>query len=169
MSPVSLWTVKFGISHTHVGIGSPVRAKKEVLAEPPNEGLFVFSLFVDIFYLSPILIEPVIVRTNTLAFQPEDDPRFEITITGPQNETAQFKTRGRHAVKKVLAAACKTFGIKYERCVVCHLLQFMFFFINILIFNIELVSSCVFQPRKEAKSRQMNLTVQRGKRCPNAE
>ncbi|KAF8815970.1 hypothetical protein BYT27DRAFT_6482472 [Phlegmacium glaucopus] len=46
---------------------------------------------------------------------PEEDPRFEITIIGPQNESAQFKTRGKHPVRKVLAAACKTFGIKYEQ------------------------------------------------------
>ncbi|KAF8901919.1 hypothetical protein CPB84DRAFT_1777017 [Gymnopilus junonius] len=43
-----------------------------------------------------------------------DDPRFEIVITGPDNSSAHFKTRGKHPVRKVLAAACKTFGIKYE-------------------------------------------------------
>jgi hypothetical protein len=52
------------------------------------------------------------------ASQSDEDPCFEITIIGPKNETAQFKTRGKHPVRKVLAAACKTFGIKYERCVV---------------------------------------------------
>jgi hypothetical protein len=49
--------------------------------------------------------------------QPEEDPRFEVTIIGPQDESAQFKTRGKHPVRKVLAAACKTFGIDYERYV----------------------------------------------------
>src|ERR1700678_2843746 len=52
------------------------------------------------------------------ASQSDEDPSFEITIIGPKNEPAQFKTRGKHPVRKVLAAACKTFGIKYERCVV---------------------------------------------------
>ena len=51
---------------------------------------------------------------NAPATQSEEDPCFEI---GPQNESAQFKTRGKHPVRKVLAAACKTFGVKYEQCV----------------------------------------------------
>ena len=48
MSPVSLWTVN-SVSHTtYVEIGSPVTVKKEILAEPVNEGLLIFSsLFVD--------------------------------------------------------------------------------------------------------------------------
>ncbi|KAJ3507167.1 hypothetical protein NLJ89_g6461 [Agrocybe chaxingu] len=42
----------------------------------------------------------------------QSDDRFEITINGPApNQSAQFKTRGKHVVKKVLAAACKTFDI----------------------------------------------------------
>ncbi|CAA7263129.1 unnamed protein product [Cyclocybe aegerita] len=42
----------------------------------------------------------------------QSDDRFEITINGPApNQSAQFKTRGKHVIKKVLAAACKTFDI----------------------------------------------------------
>lgn len=65
-----------------------------------------------------------IVKPATPAAQPEEDPRFEIKIIGPQNESAQFKTRGKHPVRKVLAAACKTFGLKYERCVLRSFLLF---------------------------------------------
>ncbi|KIM36883.1 hypothetical protein M413DRAFT_448816 [Hebeloma cylindrosporum] len=50
-----------------------------------------------------------------------EDPRFEIYITGPQpGQAAQFKTRGRHPVRKVLQAACKAFEIDYQRA---HLMQ----------------------------------------------
>jgi hypothetical protein len=125
---------------------------------------YIFTLRRRHLYLSLIVVESVIVKTNTLTPQPASDPRFEITITSPQNEAAQFKTRGGHPVRKVLAAACKTFGIEYERCVVV---------IFSLCFNLsstlDLVSSCAFQRWREAKSRQMNLTVQRRKLCPNAE
>lgn len=45
-----------------------------------------------------------------------EDPRFEIYIMGPQpSQAAQFKTRGRHPVRKVLQAACKAFGLDYDR------------------------------------------------------
>ncbi|KDR69780.1 hypothetical protein GALMADRAFT_145180 [Galerina marginata CBS 339.88] len=44
-----------------------------------------------------------------------DDPRFDITVTDPDNHIAQFKTRGKHPIRKVLAAACKSFSIPYER------------------------------------------------------
>lgn len=78
---------------------------------------YIFTLRRRHLYLSLIFKESVIVKkTITLVSQP--DPRFEITIISPENEAAQFKTRGGHPVRKVLAAACKTFGIKYERCVV---------------------------------------------------
>ena len=46
----------------------------------------------------------------------DEDPRFEIYIMGPQpSQAAQFKTRGRHPVRKVLQAACKAFGLDYDR------------------------------------------------------
>jgi hypothetical protein len=44
--------------------------------------------------------------------------RFNVTICGslPDQEAA-FKTRGQHAVRKVLAGACNNFGIPFEECV----------------------------------------------------
>jgi len=54
-------------------------------------------------------------QKNLKAPPSSDDPRFEITITGPDSLIAQFKTRGKHPIRKVLAAACKTFDIDYER------------------------------------------------------
>jgi len=44
-----------------------------------------------------------------------EDPRFEIYIMGPEDQGAQFKTRGRHPVRKVLQAACKAFELDYDR------------------------------------------------------
>jgi len=82
-------------------IGSPATIRKEILVEPSNEVLSEAP--------------PKYPETNPPATQSEEDPRFEITIIGPQHESAQFKTRGKHPVRKVLAAACKTFGVKYER------------------------------------------------------
>ncbi|KJA18151.1 hypothetical protein HYPSUDRAFT_218407 [Hypholoma sublateritium FD-334 SS-4] len=53
----------------------------------------------------------------------DGDQRFEISITGPDAKvSAQFKTRGRHTVGKVLAAACKTFEIEYYRARLYHVL-----------------------------------------------
>ena len=50
MSPVSVWAVNLVSHSTYSDIGSPVTVKKEILAEPVNEGLFTYSLFVeDIF------------------------------------------------------------------------------------------------------------------------
>ena len=87
--------------------------KKERLDEPVNDGLLHSRR--RHFYLSLIVYRVSHSQIKNLTAQP--DPRFEITIIGPQNEIAQFKTRGGHPVRKVLAAACRTFGIKYERCV----------------------------------------------------
>jgi hypothetical protein len=57
-------------------------------------------------------LEPV------LQIQPtadDTDPRFEIAIFGPEpNQSAYFKTRGKHPVRKVLQAACRTFGVDYN-------------------------------------------------------
>ncbi|KAF5322351.1 hypothetical protein D9619_002204 [Psilocybe cf. subviscida] len=56
--------------------------------------------------------EPAASRTAAAA---DNDPRFEITILGPESyQVAQFKTRGKHPVRKVLAAACKLFEVDYN-------------------------------------------------------
>ncbi|KIK61036.1 hypothetical protein GYMLUDRAFT_43129 [Collybiopsis luxurians FD-317 M1] len=49
--------------------------------------------------------------------QPSDyDPRFRVTIYGPgEDEKAEFMTRKKHTIKKVLAGACKSFGIDPTR------------------------------------------------------
>lgn len=45
------------------------------------------------------------------------DERFQVSINGPDlDQTAEIKTRGKHLVRKVLAAVCKTFNLDYERC-----------------------------------------------------
>ncbi|RDB20632.1 hypothetical protein Hypma_012321 [Hypsizygus marmoreus] len=44
----------------------------------------------------------------------QDDVRFNVMITY-EDQAAEFKTRGKHAVKKVLAGACRTFSIDIER------------------------------------------------------
>lgn len=44
------------------------------------------------------------------------DERFQVSISGPQDQTAEIKTRGKHLVRKVLAAVCKTFDLDYDRC-----------------------------------------------------
>ncbi|KAJ7221567.1 hypothetical protein GGX14DRAFT_430181, partial [Mycena pura] len=44
------------------------------------------------------------------------DARFKIYITGPRrNDRAEFMTRRGHSVRKVLAGACKTFGLDEDR------------------------------------------------------
>ncbi|EKM76003.1 hypothetical protein AGABI1DRAFT_116072 [Agaricus bisporus var. burnettii JB137-S8] len=44
------------------------------------------------------------------------DERFQVSINGPDlDQTAEIKTRGKHLVRKVLAAVCKTFNLDYER------------------------------------------------------
>ncbi|KAF9465220.1 hypothetical protein BDZ94DRAFT_1296715 [Collybia nuda] len=45
----------------------------------------------------------------------KNNERFNVTIFGPRtSQEAAFKTRGQHTVKKVLAGACKTFGVRFE-------------------------------------------------------
>jgi len=45
----------------------------------------------------------------------KDEERFTVTIIGPYEEQqAEFKTRGKHTIKKVLAAACRTFELDYD-------------------------------------------------------
>ncbi|KAG5643199.1 hypothetical protein DXG03_001360 [Asterophora parasitica] len=44
------------------------------------------------------------------------DERFAVTIEGPcSDQAAEFKTRGKHGVRKVLASVCKTFNVDPER------------------------------------------------------
>jgi len=53
-----------------------------------------------------------------------EDSRFEITIYPPASEDgAKFKLRGKHTVAKVLAAACKTFGLDMSRAHLMHSLS----------------------------------------------
>lgn len=54
------------------------------------------------------------------ANQAEDqslEERFQVRITAHTDQNAEIKTRGKHLVKKVLAAVCKTFGLDYDRLV----------------------------------------------------
>ncbi|KAJ3737690.1 hypothetical protein DFJ43DRAFT_1045817 [Lentinula guzmanii] len=41
----------------------------------------------------------------------DSEPRFKIKIWGPRNQNGEFMTRKKHIVRKVLAGACKNFGI----------------------------------------------------------
>ncbi|KAJ3748439.1 hypothetical protein DFH05DRAFT_561890 [Lentinula detonsa] len=41
----------------------------------------------------------------------DSEPRFKIKIWGPRNQNGEFMTRKKHTVRKVLAGACKNFGI----------------------------------------------------------
>ncbi|KAE9392734.1 hypothetical protein BT96DRAFT_924562 [Gymnopus androsaceus JB14] len=45
----------------------------------------------------------------------DQDPRFKITIIGPGNERAEFMTRRKHTLRKVLAGACRNFNIDPTR------------------------------------------------------
>jgi hypothetical protein len=45
----------------------------------------------------------------------EEDDRFRIVIRGPEpNQKAEFQTRSRHLVRKVMIGACKTFDVDYH-------------------------------------------------------
>jgi hypothetical protein len=44
------------------------------------------------------------------------DEGFQITVSGPDDQTAEIKTRGKHLIRKVLVAVCKTFDLNYDRC-----------------------------------------------------
>ncbi|KAF8885944.1 hypothetical protein BD779DRAFT_1531640 [Infundibulicybe gibba] len=53
--------------------------------------------------------------TTPPAADPPKDLRFKIYISGPASpHHAEFMTRGAHPVRKVLSAACKTFGVEYN-------------------------------------------------------
>lgn len=47
------------------------------------------------------------------------DPRFKVTIYGPDRETqrATLMTRGKYPARKVLNAVCKSFGIRVGKYV----------------------------------------------------
>ncbi|KAL0949349.1 hypothetical protein HGRIS_009419 [Hohenbuehelia grisea] len=47
---------------------------------------------------------------------PVEDQRFRVTIFSPSGEHAEFMTRGRHTVQKVLSGACKRFKLNYDSC-----------------------------------------------------
>jgi hypothetical protein len=52
--------------------------------------------------------------------KPDPDARYNVFISGPgPDQEAEFKTRGKHLVKKVLAGACKTFDLDLARYVLC--------------------------------------------------
>ncbi|KAF9553335.1 hypothetical protein CPC08DRAFT_754277 [Agrocybe pediades] len=54
----------------------------------------------------------------------EADPRLEIIIFGlTDDQQAKFKTRGKHPVRKILAAACKSFGIDQENAKLVHIIS----------------------------------------------
>ena len=60
-------------------------------------------------------------------------PRYVINIAyPPTGEEAPFTTRGTYRVKKVLAGACKSFGLDFERYDFCALswLLFRIFFLT---------------------------------------
>ncbi|KAJ3864539.1 hypothetical protein EV359DRAFT_63919 [Lentinula novae-zelandiae] len=41
----------------------------------------------------------------------EPEPRFKIRIWGPRDQNGEFMTKKKHTVRKVLAGACKNFGL----------------------------------------------------------
>lgn len=43
------------------------------------------------------------------------DAHFVVRIRAPESQEAEFKTRGKHTIKKVLLGACNTFDLDYER------------------------------------------------------
>ncbi|KAH7871967.1 uncharacterized protein C8R40DRAFT_1174040 [Lentinula edodes] len=47
-------------------------------------------------------------QTSTSA---EPEPRFKIRIWGPRDQNGEFMTKKKHTVRKVLAGACKNFGL----------------------------------------------------------
>ena len=54
--------------------------------------------------------------TSASTDTPDAEARFHVIIHGPkEDDEAEFKTRGKHAVKKVIATACKTFGLDYTK------------------------------------------------------
>lgn len=101
------------------------RAVKE--AQPPvikeEKNTLIASVFnpTQLEYLQKKVTKPTTPEPPVPIPVPESDEnkRFSISVMGPRpTHRAEFKTRGKHLVKKVLVAACKTFGLDYEKCVV---------------------------------------------------
>lgn len=64
---------------------------------------------------SEVALRPVkkIVRPGV-----DEDARFNVIIVGPgDDQSTQFKLRGKHSVQKVLVAACNNFDIDPRRWV----------------------------------------------------
>ncbi|KAF5355101.1 hypothetical protein D9756_005771 [Leucocoprinus leucothites] len=62
--------------------------------------------------------EPEEPRPKPSVRVPSPEERFQVRVEGPEfDQHAEIKTRGKHPVKKVLAAVCKTFSLDYERAV----------------------------------------------------
>lgn len=113
-------TNHFDRSHTSSEEGNS-RPARSIFRSRQVVSVVPFLIFTNWYFSTPL--EPprqdqsLRARTEASELPASDDPRFEIAITAPDNSIAHFKTRGKHPVRKVLAAACKTFGIKYERSV----------------------------------------------------
>jgi hypothetical protein len=56
-------------------------------------------------------------ESSSSRVKPDPEARYTVIINGPPDQEAEFKTRGKHLVKKVLAGACKTFGLDLARYV----------------------------------------------------
>ena len=72
---------------------------------------------------------PIIESSQSQAQRDADDaaPRYVINIAyPPTGEEAPFTTRGTYRVKKVLAGACKSFGLDFERYDFCALSWLLF-------------------------------------------
>lgn len=58
------------------------------------------------------------ISSPSVEVKPDPEARFNVIIRGPgPDQEAEFKTRGKHLVKKVLAGACKTFQLDFAKYV----------------------------------------------------
>ncbi|KAF8225259.1 hypothetical protein L208DRAFT_1408728 [Tricholoma matsutake] len=56
------------------------------------------------------------ISSPSVEVKPDPEARFNVIIRGPgPDQEAEFKTRGKHLVKKVLAGACKTFQLDFAK------------------------------------------------------
>lgn len=75
----------------------------------------LLDLFENIDTLSET--QTIVPEENTQQSQStEPEPRFQITIFGPGKDRAEFMTRRKHTLRKVLAGACRQFNIDPTRC-----------------------------------------------------
>lgn len=63
----------------------------------------------------------------------DNSKRVEVTIIGPDGELIKFKARPKHAIKKILVAACKNYEVEWEMYVV-------FFFILYVVWTTGFIS-----------------------------